>query len=331
MENGPGEDVNMNQYFFKGQLRKLSCRVKILRRAKKELKTRYNILEERVQHHEYKTLQKESDFLEERLQNLRLKENLRILEEDNISLNMKLLSKTSSILPMEELKTELESVVKENALLSSQLSAMEDNKVKFGNMINEHKDQIKLLKTGMDDIKAENEELKLKVSEMAKNEEESNHITANLSGAKQALEKEVLSLNNENTVSKTLLVKTEVDMKKLEGIVNKQAIQVRQFNDLAELIQFKQIVRKHKKNDGDLLRIHREVNKLMQNIKNPKAVKKTASFKMACTDKSEDVKTIVAFKEANCVDETRTVKRTSSPSPPPRLDEKIIITVNFDN
>ena len=171
METGPEGDVNMNQYFYKGQVRKLSCRMHILKRAKVELKTMLNTLEKKVQHHEYRALQKESDLLEEKLQNVRLRDNIRLLEDENAFLKMKLLQKTSSILPLEELKTELETVVKENSLLSSQVSSMEDNKVKFCNIFQEYRDEMELLRNGMDYIKADNYELKLKVSELAKNEE----------------------------------------------------------------------------------------------------------------------------------------------------------------
>ena len=196
METGLGGDVNMNHFFFKGQIRKLSCRMNILKRVKEELKTQLIILEKKNQYHEYRTLQKESDLLEEKLQNVKLKEKLRLFEDENAFLKMKLLQKTSSILPLEELKTELETVFKETALLYSQLSLMEENKVKFRNIFKEHRDQMELLRSGMDNIKAENDELKLKVSELAKNEEESKHIIASLSGAEQALQKEVVSLNS---------------------------------------------------------------------------------------------------------------------------------------
>ena len=67
----------------------------------------------------------------------------------------------------------------------------------------------------------------------------------------------------------------------------------------------------------------------MQNIKNPRLGEKIVNLKMACVDKSVEAKTIAYIKEANHVDETRSVKRMWSP-PPPRLDENIVITVNFD-
>merc|ERR1712071_77177 len=95
-------------------------------------------LEDKVQFNEYQKLQIENMFLEERLRSMRLEEKLRSLEQENEFLKLKLVENSSSLLPMEELKSELESVVKENGLLNQVLNAMEENKKILKSNLNDH-------------------------------------------------------------------------------------------------------------------------------------------------------------------------------------------------
>lgn len=184
-------------------------------------------LEDKVQFNEYQKLQIENMFLEERLRSMRLEEKLRSLEQENEFLKLKLVENSSSLLPMEELKSELESVVKENGLLNQVLNAMEENKKILKSNLNDHDE-----KTNKHKSLSEIENFVKKEAELLKNME-------TLENEKHILEEYIVMWVQEVNELKKILKSVKSENKKLKNAKEELRMKVTQskqmFKVLAEL------------------------------------------------------------------------------------------------